>query len=297
LSSSEDEDVDGSDYIRGAKPFSDRDILSDEESDEDNNSDNFIVEDDGSVVAPLPTQFSMETHQDLAHQFKKIFQFFVHIAVRPAKDRRDYMAMQIKEEEYFAVPLQVTRRKISGLRDSLVTSSVWLPQFKKNLARFPDLDLVSLDFTVPSCDACRLGGRMSTLIGRLSGSPYERVGFEPLDNHINSDSDDFESTVEYHLGRFCAKRTRVYHEFLHWEYSLFKCILREVDNLHTSGYSKGFFRIAYAEGKQPPDDLGDADAICEWLDERRVIDMEWQKVKVMMESSRHLDVASKKEDD
>lgn len=82
-----------------------------------------------------------------------------------------------EEEEYFSVPLQVTRRKISGLRDSLVASSVWRPQFKKTLAQFPDFDLVSLDFSVPSCDACHLGGRMSTLIGRLSGSPYEHLGF------------------------------------------------------------------------------------------------------------------------
>lgn len=98
MSSSEAEDDDDSecDYIKGAKPFGDRNILSDENSEEDNDSDNFIVEDDGSAVALLPTQFSMETHQDLAHQFKKIFQFFVHIAVRPAKDRRDYMEIQMK---------------------------------------------------------------------------------------------------------------------------------------------------------------------------------------------------------
>lgn len=70
-----------------------------------------------------------------------------------------------------------------------------------------------------------------------------------------------------------------------------------MDNLQASGHSKGFIRVAFAEGKQPPDDLGDADAICQWLDDRRVIDMEWQKFKDMMESSRHLDMASKKGED
>jgi hypothetical protein len=83
-------------------------------------------------------------------------------------------------EEYFSVPLRVVRRKLTGLRDSLVTSSTWQPEFKKPLETYPEFDLLPLDFAVPSCDACHLGGRMSTLIGRLSGLPYDRLGFEVL---------------------------------------------------------------------------------------------------------------------
>jgi hypothetical protein len=83
-------------------------------------------------------------------------------------------------EEYFSVPLQVTRRKISGMRDSLVASSVWRPEFKNLLEKYPDFDLVPLDFATPSCDACHLGGRLSTLTGRLSGLPYDQLGFENI---------------------------------------------------------------------------------------------------------------------
>lgn len=83
------------------------------------------------------------------------------------------------------MPLQVLRRKISGLRDSLVASSVWRPDFKQALEKYPDLDIVPLDFSVPYCDACHLGRRTSTLLGRLSGSPYERTGFN--DKDVSSD--------------------------------------------------------------------------------------------------------------
>jgi hypothetical protein len=78
------------------------------------------------------------------------------------------------------VPLQITRRKICGLRDSLVASSVWRPEFKGPLETYPEFDLIPLDFAVPACDACHLGGRMSTLTGRLSGLPYNKLGFEIL---------------------------------------------------------------------------------------------------------------------
>jgi hypothetical protein len=115
------------------------------------------------------------------------------------------------------------------------------------------------------------------------------------------------------LGRFCAKRTRIFHEFSHWEvsvnasywrrrltnstnqYALFLCVCREVEELRGASQSGGFYRVAYIGGKQPPDDLGDADGICEWLDERQLIEIEWEKIKTMMESARHLEMSAKGE--
>ncbi|KAG6814365.1 hypothetical protein H0H92_010951 [Tricholoma furcatifolium] len=296
--------------LKGAMPSSEYDSLFD--GDSEDNSDDFIVEDDNPGVA-LPMEFSMESHEDLDYQFKKIFQFFVHIAVRPAKERHYFMKDQIQKEQYFSMPLQMVRRKLSGLRDSLVASSVWRPEFKKSLATYPRFELLPLSFAVPSCDACHLGARMSTLLGRLSGFPYDPLGWEVKDKaqtysseSDNKSSDDDSdnrsteetSTVEFHLGRFCARRVRVYHEFTHWEqYSLFKVIRDEVDELHENRQSNGFFRIAYAGGKKPPKDLDDADGICDWLDSRKVIDMEWVKIKDMMERANHLELDSKKGDD
>jgi hypothetical protein len=81
------------------------------------------------------------------------------------------------ESQYVSVPLQIARRKLTGLMES-VASSIWRPDFKNALKKYPDFELVSLDYALPSCDACHLGGRMSTLLGRLGGAPYERWGFE-----------------------------------------------------------------------------------------------------------------------
>ena len=88
------------------------------------------------------------------------------------------MCRVLVEEDYFSVPLQIARRKLLGLRDSLVASSVWRPDFKNKLQRYPDLELTQLDFSVPHCDACHLGGRLSTVLGRVGGVPYDRFGFQ-----------------------------------------------------------------------------------------------------------------------
>lgn len=98
-SSPEDDDL----PFKGAKPSSDFDSLFDEDSEV--NSSDFIVEDDNSVVATLPMEFSMQSHEDLDHQFKKIFQLFVHIAVRPAKERHHFMEEQLYSLYYAAETL------------------------------------------------------------------------------------------------------------------------------------------------------------------------------------------------
>ncbi|PPQ83330.1 hypothetical protein CVT25_003969 [Psilocybe cyanescens] len=273
--------------VKGSKPSAEYDEAVDSEQSESS----FIVEDEESVQ--LPAEFSMETHEDLSHQFKKIFQFFVHIAIQPTKDRAHFMESRMKDEQYFSVPLQIARRKISGLRDSLVSSSVWRPTFTEHLKKYPGFELVALDFAIPSCDACHLGGRMSTLLGRLTGSPYNRSGFDKK-NPRRSEAEDCK---EYHLGRFCAKRTRVFHEFSHWEYSLFHRILQEIDALRNATSSRGYHTIGFHEARAPPEDMQDADGLCDWLDDRKFIDQEWQKIKNMMESARHLELEKKRETD
>ena len=65
-----------------------------------------------------------------------------------------------------------------GMRDSLITSSTWQTDFKRVLETYPVLSVVWMDFAVPGCDACNLGARMSKLIGRVSGQPYDRSSFE-----------------------------------------------------------------------------------------------------------------------
>ncbi|KAI6005918.1 hypothetical protein EDD15DRAFT_2214729 [Pisolithus albus] len=251
--------------------------------------DDFIVEDslDGVQAVDLPAAFSMNAHQDLTHHFKIICQLFVHMAVRPLPERRAFMRHVLKNEQYFSLPLQITRRKLLGMRDSLVVSSVWGPDFKKSLEKYPEFNLLRMDFGLPVCDACRLGGRVSTLLGRVSGTPYDHYDFEDL-------TDDEEDTngKEFHLGRFCAIRTRVYHEFNHWEYWLYKSLQRQISAVVDD--DNDFVRVAYWGGALPPDDPADADKFMEWLDQRDIIDMEWQKVRKMMESARNLEASARR---
>jgi hypothetical protein len=53
-------------------------------------------------------------------------------------------------------------------------------------------------------------------------------------------------------------------------------------------------KVAFAKGLQPPENLDDADGIMDWLDQRGVIEREWQRLRQMMERARKLEIASKR---
>lgn len=57
-----------------------------------------------------------------------------------------------------------------------------------------------------------------------------------------------------------------------------------------------FVRVAYVGGILPPENLEDADKTMDWLDQRRVIDIEWQKIRKMMDSARNLEISAKRGD-
>lgn len=119
--SSEEEDEeaqseeDNSKPFKGARPTVDDNLFTEDESGSDS-TQSFIVEDDSqAVTAQLPTEFSMRSHDDLAHQFKIIFQFFVHIAVRPSIDRQSFMENQMKRMNLFCIPCHILIQYRPGL--------------------------------------------------------------------------------------------------------------------------------------------------------------------------------------
>jgi hypothetical protein len=186
---------------------------------EDDDIDDFVVEDDGVAIPELPVAFSRRAHQDSSHDFKVVCQLFVHLAMMPVGGRRSFMEQILKGDDYFLVPFQVIRRKLSGAKDS-VASSVWRRDYKEVLERFPDLTLTKLDFSTFYCDACRVR-KKSTVAGWLKGIPYDKLSFEPIIDERDSEEPDDEDrhSTSLSLGRFCAIRTQIYHRLTHWSVS------------------------------------------------------------------------------
>jgi hypothetical protein len=78
---------------------------------------------------------------------------------------------------------------------------------------------------------------------------------------------------------------------------LYQSLSREIEELRSSNGSRCFVRVAFVKGIKPPKDLTDADGIMDWLDQRGIIDMEWQNIRELMESARNLEMAVKRGED
>ncbi|KAJ7632646.1 hypothetical protein FB45DRAFT_913019 [Roridomyces roridus] len=275
---------------------SERDSLFDgSSSDSDVAQAEFIVDDDGAAPASLPKEFSMDAFEKHAHQFKKIFQFFVHIAVRPPVERKEFMEKMLNTEDYFSVPLKATRRRISSLRVTLVASSRWTPAFIELLEQYPNFEVQGLSASKP-CDLCHVKSRHGCKAVTLSGNAYEKTGFQ-------EDKSKKRATHKFHFGRFCAQRVTVFHKIAHWEYELFKVIRGEIDQLHELRTANGIVNdrdefipaeTLWRSGKPPPKDLGDADAINDWLAERSLVDIEYDKIKAMKDIAANIEAATRK---
>ena len=75
---------------------SQQDNHDDEGDDDDDDIDDFVIQDDGAAIPELPMAFSRQSHQDTGHDFKIVCQLFVHLAVMPMDERREYMENTLK---------------------------------------------------------------------------------------------------------------------------------------------------------------------------------------------------------
>ncbi|KIO28189.1 hypothetical protein M407DRAFT_22668 [Tulasnella calospora MUT 4182] len=305
-------------HFRGAKPPGED--LSDVEDENAELEDDFIEHDsDNDLPVELPAAFSRHSHQDLSLSFKAICQLYVHLSIQPERNRASFVK-EAENNEYFKNALRAINKKLDGLRDSLVRSSVWKPEFTKVLNTYPEFELMNLDFSVPTCDACHMGGRVSTYLGRSSGRPYQKDTFEPKgdsrsdddesedesdsgsDGSDEIDKDDYK-VFEFNLGRFCAARASAYFKFVHWQYLLYSSLKSEVDLLRGEHVRRGkktgqaFFRTTWGAKVKPPDNKDDGDQVMAWLDERGIIQAEWIKIKKLMETAHHLESSRNANDD
>lgn len=143
------------------------------------------------------------------------------------------------------MPLRKLDALIGSRKTSLCLSAAWKPEFKESLETYPGLRVQALPETYrPICDACQRSQRFASAEMILTGDPYDRRTLEvsftcPLRTHsfllpnniIQSlESDDLPRTV-FCLGRFCQKRSSVYHQLHHYKWAMLQEVKAQVEVL------------------------------------------------------------------
>ncbi|GAA5833554.1 hypothetical protein JCM9279_001557 [Rhodotorula babjevae] len=214
--------------------------------------DGFIVDnsDDDQVVHSWRESVRGQS-QGLRYYVKQYLSLLVFLIVDP---QCDWLA----SDKEWRDAHQRVHSHLTGLLNSLISSSAWKPKFKHAVDTRPDMYLDSLEAEERgvACDACTMGkARHSTLRATVSGPKYDAKTLQPIeaeddssDESSEGDSDDEDErkrrrrrskrskdkTYEFALGASCAARAEVYHELKHWSYQTRQRLVDKLDAVRHS---------------------------------------------------------------
>ncbi|CEP12628.1 hypothetical protein [Parasitella parasitica] len=198
---------------------------SEDEGDSVVDEDEFVVDDDivdgkrvtnQATSAELPAEFSKAKLMSFKRQMNVYIQYLIDLVLVPVFD--------ISSNPKYVLARDVVTKRVKGYRDSIVTSDVWLPNFKEDLDRYPNwLQTTHLAYdTDLVCEACRANKAASTAIKLYS------------DNTSESET--------YYLGSECSQKASIYHEFKHFETHMHQKIKNLVyDRRYKASNSKDVF--------------------------------------------------------
>ena len=172
----------------------------DEDEDEDDSEDenDFVVDDDmvdGKKVTrqvirtELPAEFSKAKLMSFRRQMDFYIQYLIELVLNPVFD--------ISTNSKYVLAKDVVTRRVQGYRDSIATSDVWLPNFKRDIDKYTNwvqTENYIYDTNV-LCKACRAN--------------------KPASIAIKLYSDDISESKTYYLGSECSRKAHIYHEFKH----------------------------------------------------------------------------------
>ena len=169
----------------------------------------------------MPVEFSGISKQPISHAFNTLVQMLASEALEPG-----FIKTTLKsKDDYFLIPMDKLDSMVESKKFALGLSSIWDPQFKADLEKYPHLNashLPPFDRTV--CTACNRSGRIATILMTLSGHPYDRQTLALSKKERNH-------SVSYELGRHCKRRSQIYHTLHHYKWTLYEDISAQVDIL------------------------------------------------------------------
>ena len=123
-------------------------------------------------------------------------------------------------------------RKIQDLKNML-KSEAWQPDFKEAMETFPILENNTLSHEREGCEACARSGRIASQSLSFMGSPYDIENFESQETSLQSD-------MLFKVGRYCARRSELYHRVYHYLFHLREKCVEAVNQFSDHDVTSGF---------------------------------------------------------
>ncbi|KAI7906990.1 uncharacterized protein BX663DRAFT_548087 [Cokeromyces recurvatus] len=192
-------------------------------TDEDEDNDEFIVDDDiidgekatvqdsELAIMEMPPEFSKRRLLSFRRQLEIYIQYLIELILNPTFD--------ISTHAQYSIAKNTVMKRIQGYKDSMVTSDVWLPEFKKAIDTYSiwkqkDSSTLFDCYDIIKCEACRNN--------------------KPAKIQIKLSSDDLPSSVTFYLGSECSRKGEMYHYYKHFSSHMYNNVKNLVEKVRSS---------------------------------------------------------------
>jgi len=139
---------------------------------------------------------------------------------------------QAEVKEYYGNHIRKINKNICSKKESLLSSSSWSQEFINNLKSLPYISTTEYEFSdLGYCQVCNRTNHYSTYEATFSGVIYNSDTFWEgliIDNPKQGEKED---VVKYKMGKFCFKKTTLYHRLHHYKFRLIDLIKEKIESM------------------------------------------------------------------
>jgi hypothetical protein len=141
-----------------------------------------------------------------------------------------------KTKLYFKPAIKKVKDNIFEKGSNIMSSSAWQPEFEQDLRTLPNFKSFQIEYLADTCQACKRKNHTSSHSVAITGIRYDPHvfwdgNFQMINDYMecveSTPPGDFEENA-YNLGRFCYRRTSIYHSVLHFPFRLLRRIRKKV---------------------------------------------------------------------
>jgi hypothetical protein len=165
--------------------------------------------------------FSDLASLDMKTAFMRYLQYLVSSVIN-ASFASTWAGEGSKSDEYFKPALRKVRNLVCSIKDSLISSSVWSTELKREIDIHPVVSTVtdsSKGAVETNCKVCRRN-HVSTRLIHLTGPTYDCEAYWDGEWQDNPSETAESELYSFRAGPMCSSRVLCYHQLQHMQYYL-----------------------------------------------------------------------------
>ncbi|KAI9796087.1 MAG: hypothetical protein M1833_006509 [Piccolia ochrophora] len=265
----------------------------------DDYDDDFVVEDDHTLGAPvdmfkdMPLHLSRWAHMKLKDYFKVAVEWMIQRKINPG--------FQI-DDPIYDLAFRKLDDEVQGYSASKFVSSAWRSEFIRALKARPILfkhalsDNEKANQLDDKCGACNRSGHKPSYVIQFDGHPYIKETLEPVERDEDDNSEDGSEDekgnpvapgdTSWRVGRFCAANAESAHALEHWRFALNDWV---VDYLKNADYTSAE-KIVERDGWSTKKKRDYANQVVDELEQKHEIRKLYDDFKNQLNGARNAEV-------